>query len=120
MTQAELPFTLNWAKAIEAVALLASKQPGIDVYRVAKVLFYAEKKHINRYGRPITGDTYKALAHGPVPSGIHDLIDKDSFVDPDYQEMLGQCVEVVKEPYSKLRPKRAPNLDSFSETDLEC
>ena len=36
--------------------------------KAAKLLFFADKLHLNRYGRPILGDCYFCLDHGPVPS----------------------------------------------------
>lgn len=40
-----------------------------------KLLFLADKLHLVRYGRTVTGDWYAALEHGPVPSQIDNLLD---------------------------------------------
>jgi uncharacterized phage-associated protein len=50
-----MPYQMNYEKAIEVVVWLANKNPGIDIYHVAKILYYAEKTHLNRHGRPIIG-----------------------------------------------------------------
>ena len=39
-------------------------------------MFLAEKYHLVRYGRPITGDRYDAMKDGPVPSFTYDLFKK--------------------------------------------
>ncbi len=115
-----IKFQLNWQKAIEAIVWLAREQPGIGAFHIAKILFYADKKHLHKYARPILGDTYIAMEHGPVPSGVHDLIDEDSFLDPDVLEAAGGAIEVRREGHPRLTARRDPNMGLFSETDLEC
>lgn len=63
-----IKFKRNNKKVVEALVYLAKARPGIDVFHIAKVLFYADRDHFRSYGRPILGDTYKALDDGPVPS----------------------------------------------------
>jgi uncharacterized phage-associated protein len=63
-------FAIDEAKALEALVLVAKAWPGITPFFVAKVFFLAEKWHLNRFGRPIIGDTYVAMQNGPVPSAV--------------------------------------------------
>ena len=73
------------------------------------------------WGRPISGDRYVAMEHGPVPSAIYDLI-KDTSVEPDeIAESLSDRVEIVPRGnkrylYSKDGQDDFPAL---SETDRE-
>lgn len=46
----------------------------IDKLAAIKLLFFADKYHLRKYGRLITEDTYYALPHGPVPSNSLDVI----------------------------------------------
>ncbi len=117
---APIRYRLNWEKAIEAIVWLAQEKPGIGVFHVAKVLFYADKAHLQQYARPILGDTYIAMEHGPVPSGVHDLIDRNSFLDPDLLEATSEAIEVKRDGYPQIIVQRPPNLKLFSETDLQC
>ena len=71
-----LKFAFNSAKALEALAFVARAKSGLTPLYVAKVFFFAEKWHLNCYGRPIIGDTYIAMRMGPVPSTIKDFIDQ--------------------------------------------
>jgi len=48
-------YRVNYNKAVEALVWIADQKPGVDIYHVAKVFFYADKKHVNRYARPILG-----------------------------------------------------------------
>jgi len=55
-------------KVRQAVAYIASKLPGREnMYKVLKVMYFADKLHLKRYGRVIFGDRYIAMKHGPVP-----------------------------------------------------
>ena len=59
-----IKFAFSDSKALEALAFIASMRPGFTPLFVSKVLFFAEKWHINRYGRPIIADTYIAMVLG--------------------------------------------------------
>ena len=47
---------------------------GIDKLRLAKILYFANQKHIKEYGRTIINDKFIAMRHGPVPSFCLDTI----------------------------------------------
>tara|TARA_R110001599_G_scaffold73783_9_gene203999 strand:+ start:7453 stop:8001 length:549 start_codon:yes stop_codon:yes gene_type:complete len=70
-----IKFTFNDEKALAALGFVASIEDGLSPLFVSKVLFFAEKMHINNYGRPIIGDTFIAMPRGPVPSTIKNYID---------------------------------------------
>src|SRR6187549_461447 len=64
-----IEFQLDLDKTREALAYLAWKSPGgLDKYRACKLLFLADKYHLVKYGRTITGDVYYALPLGPAPT----------------------------------------------------
>jgi uncharacterized phage-associated protein len=37
-------------------------------------MYFADRKHLEKYGRFICGDSYVAMKHGPVPSEIYDIL----------------------------------------------
>ena len=115
-----LKYRINWEKAIEAITWLACQKPGIDFIHVSKVLFYADKAHLQRFARPILGDTYIAMEYGPVPSGVRDLLTKNEFVYPDLLEAMTEAVEIDWGKAPSVRCRRQPRLECFSETDLDC
>jgi uncharacterized phage-associated protein len=116
-----LKFAFNPDKALEALAYVAHTKPGLTPLFVAKIFFFAEKWHLNRYGRPIIGDTYIAMRMGPVPSTIKDFIDQkwnwvgkpdgfDDVVKLDNQQAL-----------TKLYPgQRRPEFKLLSRSDIQC
>lgn len=115
-----IAYRINYDKAVEVIIWLADQKPDIDIYHVAKVLFYADKMHINRYARPILGDTYISMDYGPVPSGVRDLITKNSWLNPDYLQIIEDSLKIEQSPYPRLTALRKPNMDFFSGTDIEC
>src|SRR5262245_14308697 len=69
-------FTFDFEKARAALLYLAQKDlPEFDKGKACKLLFLADKLHLVRYGRPVTGDRYWALEHGPVPTRVLSLFD---------------------------------------------
>lgn len=114
-------YRTNYTKAIEAIVWLANKNPDIDIYHVAKILYFAEKTHLNRYGRPIIGATYIRMDYGQVPSEVRDLITKNTWmVEPDYLKSFSESIEINKDPYEKLTSLRNADINFFSDTDIEC
>jgi uncharacterized phage-associated protein len=67
----EIQFNINTQKVIEAVLWIIQKEES-NMYNIFKILFSADKYHLNTYGRPVTGDTYIAMDYGPVPSWLYD------------------------------------------------
>ncbi len=46
----------------------------IDKLGAIKLIFFADRYHLRKYGRLITEDTYYALEHGPVASNTLDIL----------------------------------------------
>ncbi len=113
-------YRVNYEKAIETIVWLADQKPNIDIYHVAKILFYADKAHVNKYARPITGDNYICMEYGPVPSSIRDLITKNSWLNPIHLKEISEAIKVVDEPHPSIVALRKPDMDFFSESDIEC
>jgi len=85
-----LRFKLDWEKSIEAIDYIATVKPGVTQYYIGKIMYFADKAHFLDWGRPISGDRYYAMEHGPVPSTVYDLLKEDSG-EPD--EMLDKLAE---------------------------
>lgn len=119
MTQ--MKFAFSEKKALEALAYIAHTHEGFSPLYVAKILFYAEKWHINRYGRPIIADTYIAMPRGPVPSVIKDFIDQNwNWVEKPEGFDDAVNITVFQGMRRLMKGKRPPNLDLLSESDIEC
>lgn len=112
-------FSFNESKTVEAVVFIAQCWSGITPFFLSKVLFFADRDHLRQYGRPVTGDSYVAMASGPVPSRVYDMLkgNLDYFGDP------GAIVKAIRvdhnERWARIYADREPDLDLLSETDIE-
>lgn len=116
-----IKFAFHESKAIEALALIAELQPGMTPLYVSKTLFFAEKWHINKYGRPILADTYIAMPRGPVPSTVKNFIDHkwDWVAKPE--ELDAAVLFDRSKGWARLMPgSRKANMELLSATDIEC
>lgn len=118
MRPTTITFTPNHKKAIEVILWFCASNKGkINQYNLLKALFFAEVEHLNRYGRPIVGDTYQAMKYGTVPSLVRDLIIQNSLLMKQYG--------IRKLPFhinksNIIEGNRAPDLRFFSKSDIGC
>jgi hypothetical protein len=114
-----LRFKFDERKGLEALIYMASNWPGITPFYASKVLFFAEKTHMNRHGRPIVADTFIAMENGPVPSNIYDMIkgNLDFIGDP---AAVVAALAVHKNGSRAVTAKRPPDLNLLSSSDIEC
>lgn len=111
-------------KAIAAIRFFADHGASeLTKGKVNKLLFLADKLHLVRFGRPITGDWYAAMAHGPVPSATDNMLDalEDNAPYPGVDFLRGQVALDRRFQYPRLAPTGADfNVaDYLSESDME-
>lgn len=113
-----LRFQFNEIKAIEALVYVARNWPRITPFFASKVMFFAEKRHVNEYGRPIVADQFYAMENGPVPSTIYDYFKgKIDFVED--AERFKEAISFSGSPPEAVAA-REPDLDMLSASDIEC
>lgn len=114
---------MNFRKdvAIQAVLYVLQQLGGTaDMHKVFKTLYFADQMHLAQYARSITGDDFIAMDYGPVPSQIYDLFKAlrgKSFFSIQSEEYKSLLRAVNRFDFQALQ---APDLDYFSQTDLEC
>ena len=65
----------NTRKAAQVVAFFALREGGaINVLKVAKLVYLADRSNMEKYDFPITGDNFVSMDHGPVNSITYDCI----------------------------------------------
>ncbi|MDQ7032236.1 MAG: Panacea domain-containing protein [Desulfonauticus sp.] len=85
------------------------------------MLFYAEKYHLQRYGRPICGDVYIKMPYGPVGSFAYDILKRSDFLPEGVLKEIDGSLEIRRRAgIPSVSARRKADLDRFSETDLEC
>ena len=114
------PF-LDREKALETIVYLS--QTTQDVFHLMKVIYYAEKLHLEKYGQSIYGDFFMKMEDGPVPSGAYDIVkcvrDGSCPYDSKIEELKPNEALQMADHY-KILPKRKPRLEYLSESNMEC
>lgn len=106
-------FVYRSKKSIAAIRLLADlKIPELTKGKTNKLIFLADKLHLVTFGRPITGDWYAAMQHGPVPSHTDNLLDdlENGKRSPD--------VDLLSTQISLDRHYQYPRITATGESDL--
>lgn len=119
----QIVFNPNKEKILEGLIWIADKRPGLTRYYFVKIMYLAEKLHLKKYGRPIYGDPLYALEFGPVPTIAYDLVKEDfSFRTEDMADAFYSALSVADTPngHKAFTAMRAPDIDWFSKSDLEC
>lgn len=117
-------------KRINAILFFTCKSPSnkINRLKLMKLLWIADRIHLNRYGRMILKDQYFALPHGPVPSktkeiseigiddvistlGKYDVVAEDNF---DKKYFSVSDLEVMNEVWDTLGTTGCFKLEEFS------
>ena len=114
-------FSFNKDKSIHSVFFILNEiEEGCDIHKVCKILYFADQKHLVKWGRPITGDHYIKMNYGPVPSNIKNIIDFSSdiqrngnilstVVEYDSDELSVSEINCLKESIEENRNDKAWN-----------
>lgn len=120
MRNKSIEFKINYKKAIEVILYILNKneREGINMYNLVKIIFAADKYHLNQYARPVTGDCYVKMQYGTVPSTICDYLKFDdlalSFIgEKEYPFFKG-------EGEHNFYPKRKCKKNLLSKSDIEA
>lgn len=110
----------NPRKALHALVYVTSRLPQpANVYNVLKCIWFADREHLEKYGRQIYGETYFAPEHGPVPSRAYDLI-KYVSGRPNWPIDLPEAFEALTATSTEISSKVDPDLELFSRSELIC
>ena len=125
MTQ--IRFRFDPEKLVQALAFFASRGiRDLDKMKAAKLLYHADKFHLLKYGRPVIGDLYACMEYGPVPSAslnvMNDVIADDPHFPAVAKERFDEYLTVERffKKYPVFRAKKDPDLDAFSDSDIEA
>lgn len=121
-----IKFSFSFEKFVHLIAYLAEKCDGFDILKAVKLIYFIDRKHLVKYGRPVLGDDYYHLPWGPVPSSSYDLL-KDVIRTPpsewgenQYLEKLLQYITVDKShKYPLFVAKEKANMDYFSANEMD-
>jgi uncharacterized phage-associated protein len=86
--------------------------------KVLKLLYFADRYHIRKYGRLITNDNYLAMQHGPVPSTSKDIAEANDYLDDEVKAYSLQFIEPLDNLV--LHSLREPDNSVLSDSDMEA
>jgi uncharacterized phage-associated protein len=102
----------------EVILYIAEQLRQPSFQQIASILYLADKLHLTRYGRFITGDRYIAMEYGPVPSNIYDMLKAARSINGPIADELTPGFSVQDERI--VIPHRAADLDWISDSEREC
>ena len=108
---------LDTDKAVEVLLYVVKRVP--DMYKALKVVYFADKLHLDRYGCLMYGDTYIAFSHGPAPSAGYDMLKADP---PNFlcEAAISARANFEHVGVNNRKALRDPDMDLLSESDVQC
>ena len=108
-------------KLTELVLFILGKTGGVDFYHAFKILYFAEMKHLAKWGSGIVPDEFCALKYGPVPTQLYDAVKELIHPRMILSEELSEVIQFAGEDAPNvLLPKREANLKYLSKSEIEA
>src|SRR3989344_147428 len=108
----------DYKKAIQAINYLSQKEGGrIDKLKLIKLIYFADRYHIRKYGRPIINDVYFAMPLGAVGSSVKDIA---GFLNLPEEELNYAKKFIDGEEKYTIKSISGTDLDIFSKSDVEA
>lgn len=109
----------NIIKIVQVMGFLLNLDDNHKLNRVKlmKLVWAADRTHLRRYGRTVSGDEYYAMRFGPVPSLAYDIakISNNDYVFD--QEVFDYLSEYFISNDQDTAMVKSPGTDYLSETD---
>lgn len=112
-------FDFQPEKSLAATAYLAQRT-GETMYTILKMVYVTDRLHLERYGRPVTGDDFFAMQEGACPSKIYDSMkvlrgENNTNYLPDSEKYLA-----VDPTTNDVEVKDMPSMNVLSASEIEC
>lgn len=105
------------AKVVQALDyLVTSLKGGCSKLNLLKLVYLADRYHLRKFGRTVTGDSYRAMPYGPVADRTRVVIETIASID-------GADAYLVNRPtarYEVLYSVRSPDLSYLSASEREA
>lgn len=113
-----LNFKFNNAKTTDATVLLLKRNGGsMNYMKLIKLLYLIDRETLSRWGRPVTGDYYVSMKHGPVLSNVLDLINCGD--EPSHESIWHKYISSPSEYSISLKKGDIPPLSALSKREIE-
>ena len=110
---------LDHTKRLEVLLYVASRVGCVS--RIHTIIYFANRYHLERYGRFVINDFAVIRNDEIVLLILHNMIDGLGKQFYHYQEIKDSLKYHVRQSEARmLTPKRMANLDYLSDSDIEC
>lgn len=107
-------------KLIEVVLYIINATKGLDYYHIFKILYFAQRKHLCKWGSRIVADDFVAMEYGPVPTELYSAVCNNEHYAKELIPLFKEAIEFAgKDASNTLLPKREANMDYLSQADIE-
>lgn len=108
-------------KLTELVLYILGKTGGVDFYHAFKILYFAEMKHLAKWGSGIVPDEFCALKYGPVPTRLYNAVKELNQPRMALAKSLAEVVQFAGEDAPNvLLPKREANMRFLSKSEIDA
>jgi uncharacterized phage-associated protein len=117
-----------------------SAKPSFGRTVLYKLLYFSDFNFYELYEKPLTGETYRRIDHGPAPTHITEVLTslkkqnkvrhirinyfghvQDKYipaVDPDLSKLMAEEIKTIDEVISKLSDMNATQISEYSHEDI--
>ena len=114
-----MPFSFSHRKATQSLNFFARQAGGsIHKLKALKLVYFADRYHLRRFGRPVVGDEYLAMEYGPVPSNTKDIAEISDFLGKDEREYAKTFI--CPNEHHSYKSEREVEEKVFSQSDREA
>lgn len=108
-------------KIIQVVLYILNKTGGIDYYHLFKIIYFAELKHLAKWGSRIIKDDLCALGYGPVPTALYDAVKGKNAVCTHLADLMKATTAFAGDDAPNvLLPKEDVDMDYISRSEIEA
>lgn len=115
--------TFDFDKAIQAlnyIAIKVGQDRSMNKMKAIKLLYFADRYHIRKYGRPILNDKYLAMEYGPVASTSKDIAELSVFLPQNESERAQKYISPAKDSKYYYMSVNEFDEDVFSDSEIEA
>lgn len=108
-------------KLVEIVLYILHKTAGLDYYHIFKILYFAEMKHLAKWGTRMVSDDFCALKYGPVPTRLYNAVKELGYPRMGLAKELDNAVMFAGDDAPNvLLARRLYNGDFLSMSEIEA
>jgi hypothetical protein len=115
--------SLEQVKKIESVVLyvLRSFAEGVDYIKLFKIIYFAQKEYLAKYGKVLCPDTFKARTFGPVPALSDKVIKLVELEDDDINSYpdLKSFYKSIRVQNQMVYALKKPDMDYLSKKECQ-